>query len=127
MRFTNACTALAVLTAGILVIGNPAQASGATATAESAAAKAAKKPLRAERRTDFDAIACGTSIEQGGDSTIITHYHCSGTDLALALTARNSDGSVAFTSECQQFLAGEAWYWEITRSPVFLYRVAGCA
>jgi hypothetical protein len=131
-----ACIAL---TAGVAVIGSPAQASSgrqaADATAETASAgTAARKPLRAERRTDIDAIACGTSIEPSGvgSTVVVTHYNCSDSALALAMTAQASDGSVAFTSECQQFLAGEAWYWEITspvaaRRPTFLYRVAGCA
>ena len=117
-----------LLAAGVLVSGSPVQASPETA-------KAAKKPLRAERRTDFDALACGTTIEPGsGDSTTdVTYYNCTDTTLVLAPTVSASDGSatVTYTSACQDFLPGEAWFWEMTsgvsaRRPTFIYGVTEC-
>jgi hypothetical protein len=134
---TPARTAAAfVVVAGVLSAA-PAQASqtGRTggATAEAATA-AAKKPLRAERRTDLDAVACGTSVDQlSGDAVAVTYYNCSGTALELAPTATASDGSgsVTYTSVCQEFQPGEAWFWEITsdlaRRPTFIYSVTACA
>lgn len=137
LRATDAIMATVLVTAATLI--SPA-AAAAPATIQNtglspAAAKAAKKPLRAERRTDIDAVACGTSIEHSGGSdasVVVTHYNCSDTAVRLALTAGTSDGTVTLTSECQEFLPGEAWYWEVSpnlsgRRPTFIYRVTECA
>jgi hypothetical protein len=125
-----------VVTAGILVSGGPGQADpvGANGNAGPAGATVAKKPLRAERRTDIVDLACGTSVElpSGSDTTVtVTHYNCTGTTLDLALSVETSDGGVVATSECQEFLSGEAWSWGISanstaRRPTFIYRVTGC-
>jgi hypothetical protein len=135
-------TSVALAAAGMLVGAGPAQAvpdrstAVAAADAGAATAQAARKPLRAERSTDIADTACGTSIDppDGADSTVeVTHYNCTNTTLHLALTVSASDGSSTLTSECQQFLAGEAWFWSVTaadlsaRRPTFIYRVAACA
>jgi hypothetical protein len=140
MRPAAAFTVLAGLAAaGILVSGGPVQAvpdrrtGNATAEAGQDSAKAMKKPLRAERRTDIDALPCGMLIE--GDTTIaVTYYNCTDARLLLAPTATATDGSgtTVYTSACQEFLPGEAWFWEITpdalaRRPTFIYGVTGCA
>ena len=52
--------------------------------------------------------------------------------LELAPTATAADGSVSvtYTSACQVFLPGEAWYWTMTpdlaRRPTFIYSVTPC-
>ena len=124
--------------AGVLVSGSPAQAGPVHGSGEAtagAAATAMRKPLRAERRTDIGDLACGTSTEyaSGSNATItVTHYNCTDTSLTLALTGVASDGAITLTSACQEFLPGEAWFWEVApgiaaRRPTFIYRVTECA
>jgi hypothetical protein len=122
--------------AGTAPAGSPRWTAGAPVEAGPATAKAARKPLRAERRTDVDAIVCGTSVEYPGGSTItitVTHKNCSDAAPVLTPTASASDGSgtITYASACQEFLPGEAWSWKIapdllSRRPTFIYRVTEC-
>ena len=132
--------------AALLITGGAAQAgpdggsgketTSVTAEAGTHTATAARKPLRAERRSDVAALQCWTTVYQpGGSGTTIyvVYENCGATAAYLtpASSAANGSGTFTYVGWCQPVGPGEAWQWTITPdwfppTPTHGYTLTNC-